>query len=156
MKLTTISRPLVWCLFRCQCALACFTAVHFASISDSQAGVLVYDFVNYSFQNGYTIYGEIVTDGHIGILSSNDVQSDPNPVTGALTSYAATSLSISNSGYVAPLPAYFAQFNNLLADSAGNLWAPNASGIGIIDYNQDYSISYAGLGASSYDHAFSN
>ncbi|MGH7139105.1 MAG: hypothetical protein ACREHD_25440, partial [Pirellulales bacterium] len=115
-------------------------------------------FYNYSpaIQNGYTIYGEIVTDGLIGVLSSNDIQSSPTAATGAASPYAATALSISDTGYLTPLPAYFVQFNDLVADAAGNLWA--YSSVGISDYNEADSVSYFdnGPGSYSYDHATVN
>jgi hypothetical protein len=156
MKLTTVQRSLVLCLSHRLSvlvgALSCFSAVLFGSIADSQAGVVVYDFVNYSFQNHYTIYGEIVTDGLIGVLSSNDIQSNPSASFGATSPYAATSFSISNTGYLTPLPAYFAQFNNLTADAAGNLWSTDGS-VGITNYNEEFAISYTALGPNSYDHA---
>jgi hypothetical protein len=142
-------------------SLLCFLAILFGPGSDSQAGVVVYDFVNFSFQNGYTIYGEIVTDGVIGFLSANDIQSSPDPTSGANSPFAATSLSISNTGPTTPLPAYFVQFNNLYADATGNLWAGYgtvAGSVGIGDYNEADTISYFdnGPGSYSYDHATVN
>ncbi len=48
----------------------------FAAASVARADTLTYDFVNYpSIQNGYTIIGQIITDGAQGTLAKEDVLS---------------------------------------------------------------------------------
>jgi hypothetical protein len=111
------------------------------SVSVSHA-TTIYTYVNNVFpQNGYTIYGEIVTDGKTGVLSSNDIQSSlADPL------YPATSLSISDSGFVTPVPAYFVQFNNL--EVIGNDLYANGS-VGISTAGSSFSLSYNNNGPGS-------
>jgi hypothetical protein len=113
-------------LSTCRSALACvlLSGALLGSVADSRAD-MIYTFVNYpSLQNGYTIYGKIVTNGNMGFLSSKDIATQPD------SAYSATSLSISNSGYSTPLPAYFSQFNGLYATTLNGVEVLEAAGTG--------------------------
>jgi Dockerin type I domain/PEP-CTERM motif len=121
--------------------LFAISTIFAGSVSVSQADT-IYTYVNNVFpQNGYTIYGEIVTDGNTGVLSPGDFQTSlVDPL------YPATSLSISNSGYVTPLPAYFVQFNGLEVIGDG-LYADGS--VGISTAVSSFSLSYNNNGPNN-------
>jgi hypothetical protein len=128
-------------------AVAWFSAAFLLPVFDAGADTS-YNFINYpALQNGYTIYGEIVTDGRMGTLGAGDFRSAAgDPL------YPGTAISLSNSGYLTPLPAYFVQFNNLMAvdlPGTGNVLEATDGSVGISNDNEMFAISYDAAGNTS-------
>jgi LPXTG-motif cell wall-anchored protein len=99
--------------------------------SNAWAGPITYDFVDYpALQNGYTVSGTIVTDGHTGTLLSSDVTSWSLTVSqGATTIYSLNS---------AMPNVLFQNFNGIQANANMifvNTGSGSSSNMNVADFN---------------------